>query len=69
MTYLYKNSYKIQKAKIGFFEWFSQNQLMVVQRVFWALGRKGKVKERYMQPDAGNTTAIYVSVARRRHRR
>ncbi len=37
----------------------------VVQGVFRALGRKVKGKESYMQPDAGNTTAICVSVAHR----
>ena len=38
---------------------------MVLQRVFRALGRSIKGKERYMQTDAGNTTAICVSVAHR----
>ncbi|MEH1942975.1 MAG: hypothetical protein V7L01_22520 [Nostoc sp.] len=38
---------------------------MALQRVFKALGRRVKGKERYMQPDAGNTTGICVSVAHR----
>ncbi|MEH2453381.1 MAG: hypothetical protein V7K20_19405 [Nostoc sp.] len=38
---------------------------MVLQRVFRALGRSIKGKQRYMQSDAGNTTAICVSVAHR----
>jgi hypothetical protein len=38
---------------------------MVLQHVFKALGRNRQGKERYMQPDAGNTTGICVSVAHR----
>ncbi|MGV0101803.1 hypothetical protein NSTC731_01157 [Nostoc sp. DSM 114167] len=38
---------------------------MFLQPVFKALGRRVKAKERYMQPDAGNTTEICVSVAHR----
>ncbi|WP_334958112.1 hypothetical protein [Nostoc sp.] len=38
---------------------------MVVQRVFKAFWCSAKGKERYMQPHAGNTTGICVSVAHR----
>ncbi len=38
---------------------------MVLQRVFRALGCSIKGKQSYMQTNAGNTTAIWISVAHR----